>query len=367
MRGRRTSSRAPSNNVRINFAPSAAALANPAANGVNTCVTGELCQPNQFTVTNDPTLKKARMRAQVGIFVQDKWTYKRLTLSGGVRFDYLHRDAPDQTLTPSPLAPTRNTHFPQEDATNYKDLSPRFGMAYDVFGNGKTAFKLSINRYLNDLSLFNNVGGTKIQGYQTSASRTWTDDNHNFYPDCDFLTPTAQDLRTTGGDRCGAFTGTSANFGTVDRRHRSTITTLTTALAIGRTTGSSPPTYSRSSFRGGCRLSSTSSGGLYGNFSVSDNPLTTAANYDTFSVRVPTDPELPLSGQTLDFVDPNPSVSSLVTTNEVFLADHFGKQTEIWTGYDVSLVYRVGRRHGPGRGGRHQRDSRRLRSGGESA
>ena len=251
----------PVTSMSINYAPSAAALANPAGTGVDTCAPNLLCLPNSFIVTNDPVLREARMRAQIGVFVQDKWTFKRLTLSGGVRFDYLNRDTPDQTLGPSPLAPTRNLSFPEYNATRYEDLSPRMGFAYDVFGNGKTAIKASLNRYINDLSLFNNVGGTPIQGYQSTASRTWTDSNHNLYPDCDFLNPAAQNNTATGGDICGPFTGASANFGT------STSTTVDDhnvdfGWFAGRTTGNSRPTYSKKSCPSTCRSTWTSSGAV---------------------------------------------------------------------------------------------------------
>ena len=298
--------------------------------------------PNQFTITADPTLKSARMRAQIGAFVQDRWTNKRVTLAAGVRLDSLHRDAPAQTLTPSLLLPNRNDFFPAFDAANYKDLSPRAALAYDLFGNGKTALKVSINRYLNDLSLFNNVGGTPIQGYQQTAARTWTDSNNNKYPDCDFLNPGQQNLSAIGGDICGPFTGVNANFGksvptsvddravdfggAIDLYNWEFFTDVQQEL-IPQKMSVDVDVFRRS----------------YGNFTTSDNPLTTAANYDAFTVTVPNDPTLPLAGHTLTFLDPNPSVSSLVTTNQVYLADHFGKQTEIWKGYDVSLVYRGGR------------------------
>ena len=69
----------------------------------------------------------------------------------------------------------------------------------------------------------------------------------------------------------------------------------------------------------------------YGNFIVTDNPLTTAADYDRFSVVVPTDPRLPLSGQTISGVtNIHPSKASLVTTNRDRFAPNYGKQYEFW-------------------------------------
>ena len=46
-----------------------------------------------------------------------------------------------------------------------------------------------------------------------SLGGTWTDSNGNYTPDCDLLSGASQDLRASGGDFCGAWTGASANFG----------------------------------------------------------------------------------------------------------------------------------------------------------
>lgn len=35
-----------------------------------------------------------------------------------------------------------------ENVPNFTDLSPRMGVAYDLFGNGKRAVKASVGRYL---------------------------------------------------------------------------------------------------------------------------------------------------------------------------------------------------------------------------
>ncbi len=45
--------------------------------------------------------------------------------------------------------------FPAQDGPlNQKDLQPRFGASYDVFGNGKTAAKFFMGRYV---TTFNTV------------------------------------------------------------------------------------------------------------------------------------------------------------------------------------------------------------------
>ena len=49
---------------------------------------------------------------------------------------------------PATLAPTRNFTFPAQDNLNWNDLTYRTGLIYDLLGNGKTAVKLTFNKYL---------------------------------------------------------------------------------------------------------------------------------------------------------------------------------------------------------------------------
>ncbi len=51
--------------------------------------------PNQFTINSGPTRTINNAKYDGGLFVQDKWTYKRLTLGGGLRFEYFNRYTPD--------------------------------------------------------------------------------------------------------------------------------------------------------------------------------------------------------------------------------------------------------------------------------
>ena len=39
--------------------------------------------------------------------------------------------------------------------TGYNDITPRLGAAYDLFGNGKTALKVNLGKYLQGASVSN--------------------------------------------------------------------------------------------------------------------------------------------------------------------------------------------------------------------
>jgi hypothetical protein len=75
---------------------------------------------------------------------------------------------------------------------------------WDVFGNGKTALKANAGKYLEATITASNYGiANPTSRIVSSVSRTWTDANGNFTPDCNVLNPAAQDLRGSGGDFCG--------------------------------------------------------------------------------------------------------------------------------------------------------------------
>ena len=64
--------------------------------------------------------------------------------------------------------------------TGYNDLSPRGGVAYDLFGNGKTAVKVNFGKYLEPTSNNNNyILSNPITRIATTAARGWTDSNGN--------------------------------------------------------------------------------------------------------------------------------------------------------------------------------------------
>ena len=113
----------------------------------DTAITVRLGQPFQVTVRTTPYTAHERLVADLGVYVQDTWTIKRMTVNAGLRWDYLNnkvgaQDAPGGTW----IGPR---HFDElTDVPNFNDLSPRLGVAYDLFGNGKTAVKATLSRYV---------------------------------------------------------------------------------------------------------------------------------------------------------------------------------------------------------------------------
>ena len=173
--------------------------------------------PNRVTYRL-PTRSNNTITQLHGIFMQDQYTRGRLTLSGAVRWDRASSYAPVEGngvsrtsfLNPAPITFDKT---PGVDA--YNDISPRVGVGYDVFGNGKTAVKLRWGKYLGFASndppfTSTNPGATMV----ATVNRDWTDNDGDKVVDCDLLNNAAQGPRRPGQvDTCAAVIGNDANFG----------------------------------------------------------------------------------------------------------------------------------------------------------
>ena len=86
------------------------------------------------------------MNHDFGIYAQDSWTLKRLTLNVGLRYEKLNAQVLEGTSPAGRFIGERNfaevTNLP-----DWSDIAPRFAAVYDLFGNAKTALKYSLNRY----------------------------------------------------------------------------------------------------------------------------------------------------------------------------------------------------------------------------
>ena len=161
--------------------------------------------PNQITMyLANPLIPKSRVMSQAA-YVQDQYTRGRLTLGAALRFDYARSWLPDMLIGPDVYIPSGLFFEGEESVRGFKDLSPRVSAAYDLFGNGKTAVKFNLGRYLEAAT----NGGRYTNAHpsnrlSTSTTRTWTDANNNFRVDCNLNNLGNQDLRSSGGDLCGA-------------------------------------------------------------------------------------------------------------------------------------------------------------------
>ena len=220
----------------------------------------------------------------------------------------------------------------------YHDLTPRMAATYDLFGNGKTALKGTLGKYLDAATTASNYGlSNPTSRIPQNVARTWTDADGDFVPDCDLLNPNAQDLRPTGGDACGAYA--NRNFGTAIFSN-----TIDPDILSGWGVRPSDWQIGVSVQHEVLPRVSVEVGYFwrwFQGFTVTDNLAVTAADFDQFSVTAPSDPRLPGGGNyTLSgFYDVKPALFG-VTDNFITYSDKYGEQYQRFQGVDITASAR---------------------------
>ena len=102
-----------------------------------------------------------------------------MTLNLGVRFDRYRTTHPSMYFGPGPLTPDRDFTTPDIDHFNQKDITPRVSAVYDLFGTGRTALKVSLNKYVQGHSI-DIWDGNPAELITRNPLRTWHDGNLNF-------------------------------------------------------------------------------------------------------------------------------------------------------------------------------------------
>jgi hypothetical protein len=293
--------------------------------------------PNQLTQRAYPWTSRTDVDHGLGLFAQDKWTVRGLTVGAGVRYDYFANSFPEQHVGPAKLAATRDITFPAQKNLSYHDITPKLGLAYDPFGTGKTAIKVSLNKYLASLAA-EDFGGimNPVNNLVISTTRSWNDNTFavgdprrgNFVADCDLT-------NTAANGECGQMGNT--NFGKAQ-----TGASYDPHLLRGwgkRNSNWEFSTGLQQELLARVAADVTYFRRWYRNFPVIDDLAVGAADFTPFSFTAPSDPRLPDGGGYLVSGNYNvvPSKFGVPVQYFVTLDDQYGKQYEYWHGVDVSI------------------------------
>jgi hypothetical protein len=290
--------------------------------------------PNQITQYATPWLRKNRNR-DMGIYAQDQWAINRLTLNYGVRFDYFYGWIPAQHVdaTPNGWVPARDFD-PVKATPSWKDVNPRVGAVYDLFGDGRTALKVTIGRYVAKTTTAITQSNNPITTSINSVTRVWNDTDGDYVPDCDLGN------RAANGE-CAAMS--NQNFGGLN---------VTTVYDDDVLRGFGVRGYNwdfttelQRQIADGISVNAGYYRNWYGNFTVNKNTLTTPEDYTSYCVTAPSDPRLPQGGgyQICDLAD-----VSLAKFGEVFTrisqSSLYGDQKQINDFFAVTMDSRFGSR-----------------------
>ena len=306
--------------------------------------------PNTINLYATPYTSQIDVDADLGLFAQDKWTHGRWTATGAVRFDWYKNSYPEQTVGPGILAPGRNITFPETPNISWKDVTPRLGVAYDVFGDGKTAVKASLNKYLVGLGTFsfattNSITSARnpILTLQNSATRTWNDSFYgpgdprtgNFVADC----PAGFIASAPASGECGPISNPA--FG-------SKVATVSPTYDPNILNGWNKRNYNwefsvgvQREVRPRVSVEVSYFRRWYGNFMVAENLAYKPSEFTSVTVTAPSNPGLPNGGgYPVTGVLLSPDATGRVDDLFVTLSDNLPgapKQTEHWNGLDFTV------------------------------
>ena len=258
-----------------------------------------------------------------GLYVQERWTLKRATFTGGLRYDYYEGHVGAGCLPPSRWSAPQC--FDGFELMAWKDLSPRAGVAFDLFGNGKTALKASFARYVAPLATETQVANNPQNTIGATDTRNWQDLN--------------RDYTIYNGD------------GSVQWDELGPTSNVNFGKLIPTTATRDPRTLNGWNSRGATsewqvvvqhelRPTIGVHGGYYHRYihnqTAVDNTLVTNANYDgPFCISAPPHADLPGGGgyPVCGLYDINPTARGQVQ-NHTTLARNFGGVTDEFQGFD---------------------------------
>ena len=299
-------------------------------------------RPSQLTQTLRVFTQKDRVK-YAALYVEDQWTRGRMTLQGALRYDRAWSYSPPQSIGPTNFLATR-LDFPETPGVNaYKDISPRGGLAYDLFGNGRTSVKVNFGKYLEAASNLNGNYSISnpIARITTTGTRTWTDNGTggagtpgfgDFIPQCDLT------VNTANGE-CGA---AAATFGTATR----VTAGIDPAILNGWSVRPGDWQIGASIQQQLMPRMSIEVGYFHRwltNFTTTDNAALSAADFTEFTFIAPVDPRLPNGGGYAipGLLNVTAAALTRAAVNNITFSDNFGGQSQVYDGVLVNLSARA--------------------------
>jgi hypothetical protein len=237
---------------------------------------------NQFA----PSIQQSRL-FDLGLFAQDRWTLKRLTLNYGLRFEWMKGWVPAQHVPATRFLPERD-FAAVHDIPNWKDLNPRVGASYDLFGTGRTAIRVSLGRFSESQGIGFPRAVNPLTTSVTQVARTWSDANVNYEPDCDL-----QNFATNG--ECGPIS--DRNFG----QNNPNATRYADEVLGGGLNGTrgyiwDVSTEVQHELRQGISITAGYYHNWASNFRATDNLVVTPEDFSPYCITAPVDARLPGGG-----------------------------------------------------------------------
>ena len=127
-------------------------------------------RPNQITENLLPIPVSQRARYDA-VYAQEQWTLRQADAAGRSALRPGGSYFPRQQVGPTRFLHDADLSSPKPTGVDsYKDISPRGGVAYDVFGNGKTSIKVNTGRYLEAAQNGGNYSGPRPDGRITTTA-----------------------------------------------------------------------------------------------------------------------------------------------------------------------------------------------------
>ena len=266
--------------------------------------------PIAVAVSNGPVTAQQKVRDDLGTYVQDTWTHRKLTLNLGARFDHFNAYVPAESAPAAIWVVARS--FPEIDnVPNWNDWSVRVGGAYDVFGTGKTAIKANVSKYIaaQAAGYAANFNG---MSYATQT-RAWLDLDRN-----------GSIFDSNGNIQFNEVLGGTSNFGGLTVRPDPSLARGYNWEYSGSVQHEILP-----------RISVTV--GYYHrkfyNLQVADNQNLTLSDWTPFSINTPTDTRLAQSGQPIALYNLSPTKVGVATDN---LLTYSTQNSTVYNGFEIA-------------------------------